>query len=74
LALWEKLRIPWAHRAESAANARVSDLKLAANFVKSIETEDAAVNLEIKQVARQIEHIAESLDDRVEREKRARHT
>ena len=63
----------WAHREESVTSARISDLKLAASFVKSIETEDSSVNLEIKRVARQIEHIAESLGDRTEHANGAPH-
>lgn len=64
MALWEKLRLSRAHREESVASARISDLKLAASFVESIETEDPAINLEIKRVVREIEHIADSLGDR----------
>lgn len=52
-----------ADRDLAAASTRISDLRLAASFVKTIETEDWSVNQEIKRVARQIEHIAESLDD-----------
>lgn len=71
--LWEKLRTPWALRAESAASAQISDLKLAASFVKSIETQDATLDLEIRRVARRIEDIAESLAERAENADRSRH-
>lgn len=43
---------------------RINDLKLAASFVKSIETEDHGVNLEIQRLAGQIEEIAEQLSGR----------
>jgi hypothetical protein len=43
---------------------RVDDLKLAASFVKSIETADADVNFEIQQVALKLERIAGRLDTR----------
>ena len=66
MALWEKLRVSRAHRDQAAASARISDLRLAASFVKSIETEDSSVNLEIRRVAQQIEHIADSLGSRAE--------
>ena len=66
LPLWDKLRIPWALRAESAASARISDLKLAASFVRSIETQDASLDLEIRRIARRIEDIAGSLAEQAE--------
>ena len=66
------MRIPWALRAESAASAQISDLKLAASFVKSIETQDATLDLEIRRVARRIEDIAESLAERAENADRSR--
>jgi len=64
LPLWEKLRIPRVLRAESVASAQINDLKLAASFVESIETEDATFDLEIRRVARRIEEIADSLAER----------
>ena len=45
-------------------NERIKDLKLAASFVKSIETEDHKVNLEIQQVAQHIEGLAYQLRER----------
>ena len=53
-----------AHQDESMMNERIKDLKLAASFVKSIETADHAVNLEIQQVARHIEGLAYQLYER----------
>jgi hypothetical protein len=64
LLIWEKLRIPWADRGETMTTKGVKDLKLAANFVKSIETEDHQVNLEIQGLARRIEYIASRLSAR----------
>jgi hypothetical protein len=61
LALWEKLRTSLAQRNESVTDARVSDLRLAASFVRSIESEDPRVNLEIQRIARRIAHIADRL-------------
>ena len=53
-----------AHQDESMMNERIKDLKLAASFVKSIETADHTVNLEIQQVARHIEGLAYQLHER----------
>lgn len=53
-----------AHQDESMMNERIKDLKLAASFVKSIETADHAVNLEIQQVAQHIECLAYQLYER----------
>ncbi len=41
----------------------IKDLKLAASFVKSIETADHTINLEIQQLAQRIEHIALELSE-----------
>ncbi len=62
--IWEKLRILRADRGETRATKVVKDLKLAANFVKSIETEDHQANLEIQGLARRIEYIASRLSAR----------
>lgn len=61
LVLWEKMRMSWANRGETMSAERIKDLRLAASFVKSIETEDHNVNLEIQKVARQIERLASEL-------------
>ena len=53
-----------AHQDESTMNERIKDLKLAASFVKSIETADHTINLEIQQVARHIEGLACQLHER----------
>lgn len=53
-----------AHQDECMMNERIKDLKLAASFVKSIETADHAVNLEIQQVAQHIEGLAYQLYER----------
>jgi hypothetical protein len=53
-----------AHQDESMMNERIKDLKLAASFVKSIETADHTVNLEIQQVAQHIEGLAYQLYER----------
>jgi hypothetical protein len=53
-----------AHQDESLMNERIKDLKLAASFVKSIETADHTVNLEIQQVAQHIEGLAYQLYER----------
>ena len=53
-----------AHQDESIMNERIKDLKLAASFVKSIETADHTVNLEIQQVAQHIEGLAYQLYER----------
>ena len=42
----------------------IKDLKLAASFVKSIETADHMANLEIQQLAQRIDRIALQLDKR----------
>ncbi len=62
--IWEKLRLPWADRGKTMTAKGVKDLKLAANFVESIETEDPQVNLEIQGLARRIEQIAGRLSRR----------
>ena len=41
----------------------IRDLKLAASFVKSIETADHKINLEIQQLAQRIEHVALQLGE-----------
>jgi len=61
LPLWQKLRIPKTLRAESVASARVNDLRLAASFIKSIDTEDAKLDLEIRRAAQRIEDVADLL-------------
>ena len=61
LVLWEKMRMSWANRNETMSAERINDLRLAASFVKSIETEDHNVNLEIQKVARRIERLASEL-------------
>jgi hypothetical protein len=43
---------------------RIKDLKLAASFVRSIETADHTVNLEIQQLAHRIERLAGQLGER----------
>ena len=62
LVLWEKMRMSWANRGETMSVERINDLRLAASFVKSIETEDHNVNLEIQKVARRIERLASELN------------
>ena len=62
--LWEKLRMPKALRADSVASMRVNDLRLAASFIKSIDTADAKLDLEIRRAAQQIEDVAELLAGR----------
>jgi hypothetical protein len=42
---------------------RIKDLKLAASFLKSIETADHMINLEIQQLAQRIEYIALQLGE-----------
>ena len=42
----------------------LSDLKLAAEFVKSIRTENNHVNFELEQIARSIKEIADELTAR----------
>ena len=42
---------------------RIKDLELAASFVKSIETADHMINLEIQQLAQRIEYIALQLGE-----------
>ncbi len=42
---------------------RIKDLKLAASFVKSIETADHTINLEIQQLAQRLELIALQLGE-----------
>ncbi len=51
----------WGHHRETAATKKAKDLKLAASFVKSIETEDHGINIEIQQLARDIERLAAQL-------------
>jgi hypothetical protein len=40
----------------------VRDLKLAADFVKSVETGDTLVNFELRELAEMIESVAKRLD------------
>lgn len=40
----------------------VRDLKLAADFVKSVETGDTLVNFELRELANMIESVAKRLD------------
>jgi len=61
LVLWEKVMMSRANRSEAMSAERINDLILAASFVKSIETEDHDVNLEIQKVARRIERLASEL-------------
>ena len=51
----------WGNHHETAATEKVKDLKLAASFVKSIETEHHDINIEIQQLARDIERLAVQL-------------
>lgn len=61
MVLWEKMMMTRANRSEDMSAERINDLILAASFVKSIETEDHDVNLEIQKVARRIERLASEL-------------
>lgn len=61
MVLWEKVMMSRANRSEAMSAERINDLILAASFVKSIETEDHDVNLEIQKVARRIERLASEL-------------
>ncbi len=70
--LWEKLRIPKALRPESVASAGICDLKLAASFIKSIETQDETLDLEIRRIARRLEDITDTLAERTENADRTR--
>jgi hypothetical protein len=44
----------------------VRDLKLAADFVKSVETGDTLVNFELRELANMIESVAKRLDLSIE--------
>jgi hypothetical protein len=44
----------------------VRDLKLAADFVKSVETGDTLVNFELRELANMIEGVAKRLDLSIE--------
>ena len=55
--------MPRADHTDNPNTARVKDLRLAASFVKSIETTNHTANLEIQRVAQQIEYIAFELTD-----------
>ncbi len=48
---------------QTITKEHIKDLKLAASFVKSIETADHTANLEIQQLAQRIEHIALQLSE-----------
>lgn len=61
------------HPQETITDGRIKDLKLAASFVKSIETADHGVNLEIQRVAQQIESIAGDLNARQAKEVASQH-
>ncbi|MDH3475869.1 MAG: hypothetical protein OEM59_19490 [Rhodospirillales bacterium] len=54
----------WTKGEEAMTAERIKDLKLAASFVRSIETTDHTVNLEIQQLARRIERLASQLGER----------
>ncbi len=62
--LWERLRIPKPRQADQTASTQINDLRLAASFVKSIETEDATLDVEMRQIAQRIENIAKTLAER----------
>ena len=70
--LWEKLRIPKALHPESLASAAIGDLKLAASFIKSVETHDETLDLEIRRIARRLEDITDTLAERTENADRTR--
>jgi hypothetical protein len=74
LALWEKLRTSLAQRSESVTAARVSDLRLAASFVRSIESGNPEVNLEIQRIARRISYVADKLNEPAETSNEPCHT
>ena len=61
---WVKMTMSLADQEGTMINERIKDLKLAASFVKSIETEDHKVNLEIQQVAQHIEGLVYQLRER----------
>jgi hypothetical protein len=63
LALWEKLRTSLTQRGESVTEAGVGDLRLAAIFVRSIETDNPEINLELQRIARHISRVADRLNE-----------
>lgn len=50
-------------RGESVTEAGVSDLRLAASFVKSIETDNPEINLQMQRIARHISRVADRLNE-----------
>ncbi len=61
LSFWDKFITRTARRGGRNRGQSARDVALAASFVRSLETDDAAANLELRQLALDLERIAEGL-------------
>ncbi len=59
---WNKWKAANAERERIEKSQCARDVALAASFVRSLETEDRAVNLELSRLAGQLERIAGQLE------------
>jgi len=60
--LWSRWKTAAAEREQIEKTQCARDLALAASFVRSLETEDRAVNLELSRLAGHLERIAGQLE------------
>ncbi len=61
---WSKWKAAAAERDQVEKSQCARDVALAASFVRSLETDDLAVNLELDRLAGRLEGIAGKLDQR----------
>ena len=59
---WSRWKAATAEREHTRKTQCARDVALAASFVRSLETEDRAVNLELSRVASHLERIAGQLE------------
>ena len=64
---WDRLVARTQRRSRKDRYQSARDIALAASFVRSLETEDAAANVELRRLASELDKIAQDLSDSVGR-------
>ena len=62
--IWKRLKSATAWRNQVSKAQCAKDVALAASFVRSLESDDAAVNEQLGKIAEQLERIADRLEVR----------
>lgn len=64
---WDRLVARTQRRSRKKRYQNARDIALAASFVRSLETEDAAANAELQQLSAELDRIAENLSKSLRR-------